>query len=510
MKFTGLGTALRARIASRRLITTPTASTTDAQRLVDLEREAGAAAPDGCEWLDDTTIADLELADIAKHLDRTASAVGAQHFWRWFAAPANRVAVLDDREHALAALDPSKREPLRRELARLADPDVAYIPLLLWRTMPGLTTSLLQLRLRAFALVACLALSLVSRWAIFPFVALFLVNTLLDAAIDTVQSRQVRALAMFGLLMRVSSRIHAHGLAPPGTSAQIDEELKALLPLRGRLGWLGRRPMTTTIGFPDVLGILRAALLIRVIAFSRCLGDLELQRDRMRTLHRLVGELDALQSLQTLRAERSDIFVPQLHEGDAELHVTDLRHPSITGAVGNDLDASAGSLIITGSNMSGKSTFLRAIAVNAVLAQSIHTTFGQWRGSTFRVLAAMRAIDATGDGISTYAAVVASIGRLIAGAQTSSPPALFVVDEPFRGTNPAVRVPIVVAVLEYLAKGHSLFAATHDLDVANRLSNKFARDVLNRSSQHSMKNIRGSLKVQRLARALVESACDSV
>jgi DNA mismatch repair ATPase MutS len=125
--------------------------------------------------------------------------------------------------------------------------------------------------------------------------------------------------------------------------------------------------------------------------------------------------------------------------------------------------------------MSGKSTFLRTLAVNAVLAQSIHTVCGSWTASLVRVHAAMRAVDATGAGVSTYAAEVASIAKLVSAVEQPGPPALFVLDEPFRGTNPTVRVPIVVAVLEYLGRGHLVAAATHDLDVANQLSSRFER-----------------------------------
>ena len=448
-------------------------SSTDARRYVELERAAEAPPQDGCEWLDDTTIEDLELADVARHLDRTVSAVGAQHWWRWLVGPAQRTAVLDRREQLIAAMDAPTRESLRRELQPIDESDVAYIPLLLWSNPTRFPAKVLLLRVLAFAIVASSIIAIVYPAMIFAIALLFLVNTKLDDFIDARLSRQVRAFEMFGSLLRVATRINKQPWVPSTMRTEIAAELAALAPVRRRVAWLTPRDKVDPL---DFYGLFRAALLIRAIAFSRCIDEMPLYRDHMRTLHRLVGELDAAQAVATLRAERADVCVPQLHEGRADLHVLDLRHPAIVGAIGNDLDAGAGSMIITGSNMSGKSTFLRTIAVNAVLAQSIHTVFGQWRASTFRIAAAMRAIDTTGEGISTYAAEVASIGRLVkAAAAVDEMPALFVVDEPFRGTNPAVRVPIVVAVLEYLAANHSLFAATHDLEVANRLSTKFAR-----------------------------------
>ena len=72
---------------------------------------------------------------------------------------------------------------------------------------------------------------------------------------------------------------------------------------------------------------------------------------------------------------------------------------------------------------------------------------------------------------------VAAIGALVAAASRESPtlPALLAVDEPFSGTNPTVRVPIVVSVLEYLAARDVALAATHDLDVAGQVAPTFVR-----------------------------------
>lgn len=88
--------------------------------------------------------------------------------------------------------------------------------------------------------------------------------------------------------------------------------------------------------------------------------------------------------------------------------------------------------------MSGKSTFLRTIAVNAICAQSIHTTFGTWQASLFRVFTVMRIADATAEGLSTYAVEVAAIGTLVeaAGPRDHGLPALFAIDEPFQAPIP--------------------------------------------------------------------------
>jgi DNA mismatch repair ATPase MutS len=148
--------------------------------------------------------------------------------------------------------------------------------------------------------------------------------------------------------------------------------------------------------------------------------------------------------------------------------------PAIPEAVGNDVELDGG-LIVTGSNKSGKSTFLRAVAINAVCAQSIRTTFGSWRAGLFRVYAVMRSVDAPAEGMSRYAVEVAAVGKLVEAVARADHgiPALVVIDEPLCGTNPALRVPIAVAVLDYLARRDIAIAATHDLDVAGQVGARF-------------------------------------
>ena len=450
------------------LVPTPTG---DAHRLVDLERGAGAPPPEGCDWLDHATIEDLELSDVASSIDRTVSPAGAQQLWRMVAAPAQRLEVLAMREAGLAELarDPEGAKRLRKVLARMAEPDTSYVPLLLWSEMPplpmkGRTFGLLQL-----ALILCVAGGfLVTPFLLIVALLLFVTNVIIDDRTNTSLANHARALQMFGKILDVGTRIVAEEVGPARWRAAIAAELPALEPLRRRL-----RAMSVNDPL-DISGVVISALLVRPKALSACLELLQKERGTMTRLHRLVGELDALQSIAAWRVERADeLELPILSVGPPALDVFDLRHPTIPDAIGNDLALPGRSLVITGSNMSGKSTFLRTLALNAVLAQSIHTVCGSWRASLLHVHTAMRAVDATAEGLSTYAAEVKAVRALITAAE--GPASLFALDEPFRGTNPSVRVPIVVAVLEHLARGHIVTAATHDLEVAHRLSPDFDR-----------------------------------
>jgi DNA mismatch repair ATPase MutS len=404
---------------------------------------------------------------VFRAIDRTATPTGAQALWRWLAAPAVRLDVLAAREGALARLtEPALRSRIRDALAGQASSDAPHLPRLLWEPLPG------PLRTRAYAALAAavVVLGAVALWwppLLIGCVALFVANVWIDDWVSVRTAPHAYALEMLRRALGSADRLIARGL---WHDPAIARELAAFAGFRRRISWL-------TASDPlSLIELVRAGLLIRLLLLDRWLRMIERERPRLRRLVLWLGEIDALVSIASLRAERSDARLPQLAAGAPRIVAGGLVHPAVAGAIGNDLALDAG-LLVTGSNMSGKSTFLRAIALNAICAQSIHTTFGTWQACLFRVFAVTRIADATADGMSTYAIEVAAIGKLVdaVARREHGAPALLVIDEPFRGTNPALRVPIAVSVLDYLGARDLAIAATHDLDVAAQVDPRFAR-----------------------------------
>jgi hypothetical protein len=433
-----------------------------ARRLADAERAAGEA-PDGCAWLDERTVGDVDLPLVFRAIDRTVSPTGAQVLWRMLAAPAQRLDVLHDRERRLARLaDPGRRACVQAALGGQPARDALHLPRLLWEPPPA------PLEARRFQAMLALVVGLAALALVWPpliaaAIVAVMINVWIDDWTSTRHAPQSHALGVLARALDAAERI-ARGAWP---DAEIAADLAALAPLRGRIRWL------TAADPMGLVDFVRAGFLVRLLLLDRALAAIERDRARLRRIVRWLGELDALAGIAALRAERPDARVPALAATSRAIAARDLVHPAIAGAIGNDVALTAG-LLITGSNMSGKSTFLRTVAVNAICAQAIHTTFGAWRASLFRVFAVMRIADATELGMSTYAVEVAALGQLVAEAGRAAP-ALFVIDEPFSGTNPALRVPIAVAVLDHLGARDLPIAATHDLDVAAQVAPTFTR-----------------------------------
>ena len=188
-----------------------------------------------------------------------------------------------------------------------------------------------------------------------------------------------------------------------------------------------------------------------------------------------LGEIEALATLGALRFDNPGWCLPEVAAGQPEVAARDLGHPLLPPArrVGNDVTVGpAGSfLLVTGSNMSGKSTLLRAIGINAVLAQAGGPACAAaLRLPPLRLATSILVEDSLAGGISFFLAELLRIKQVVAAAaeaEREGVTLLYLLDEVLRGTNSAERQIAVRRVLKYLLAHGALGAiSTHDLELA--------------------------------------------
>jgi DNA mismatch repair ATPase MutS len=184
-----------------------------------------------------------------------------------------------------------------------------------------------------------------------------------------------------------------------------------------------------------------------------------------------VGSLEALASLSALTFEHPDYAFPQFADSGAIFDATGLAHPLIPAAtaVENDvrLDGSQQFMILSGPNMAGKSTFIRSIGVNAVLAQcGAPARARSLTMSPVQVTASICILDSLSGGVSRFYAEIRRLKIIADLAQTSvsSVPVLFLLDELLSGTNSHDRLIGTQSVLRELVQHRAIgVVSTHDL-----------------------------------------------
>jgi hypothetical protein len=195
---------------------------------------------------------------------------------------------------------------------------------------------------------------------------------------------------------------------------------------------------------------------------------------------RAVGEFEALACLAGYAYERPTYPFPQIVDAGARFEATALGHPLISSqeCISNDvcIDERTRLILISGSNMSGKSTMLRTIGANLVLAHvGAPVRAERLATSALRLGTAMRIHDSLQGGESLFYAAVSRLKSVVASA-AAGPPLLFLFDEILQGTNSHDRLIGSEGVLRALVnRGAVGLVTTHDLaltDMVNRLDSK--------------------------------------
>ena len=196
-----------------------------------------------------------------------------------------------------------------------------------------------------------------------------------------------------------------------------------------------------------------------------------------------IGKFEALISLANWAFNHPNYIYPTVDDDHFHLSAQDVQHPLIPSAqsVANNLEVKSRDhvAIITGSNMSGKSTFLRTIGINMVLGNtgtkvaSSHMSY-----SLASLITYMRIKDALEENVSTFRAELNRV-KLILDKLKRKEKCFFLVDEMLRGTNSKDKLKGSIAITKKIIEeaGYSLIA-THDITLAE-LSSKFPNDIKN-------------------------------
>lgn len=219
-----------------------------------------------------------------------------------------------------------------------------------------------------------------------------------------------------------------------------------------------------------VLEYLKMFFHIDLIKFDQMLDAYAGHEAECTEMLQILGTLDAAIACASFRKYlpqwcRGE-FVP-FDSGEVSFSVSEMYHPMISNPVANSIETTGGNLV-TGSNASGKSTFLKNTAICAVLAQSIDTVpAAAYRANFLRVFTSMALTDNLSKGESYFIVEIKSLKRILDAASGEHSPVLGIIDEVLRGTNTIERIAASSQILKTLIKGNVLaFAATHDIELS--------------------------------------------
>lgn len=440
---------------------------------------------DAADGIDEQTCADLDLDLVFSTIDRSCTSIGELELYRLLRTPSQESAPLADRDRLISLFetDSALRERLYFALTRLGrTAHVEGLIEILWGTLPaGSPWTLLY---SALALAACLAVSSAvllsasgqpANWLYALCLLIFIGHSLIHYAIRPQFDDRIRVLNYVSAMVACARAIN--GLSAP----ELAESAAALRDHAAALAGIRLSPVDTHSANPvanDVLGLANEYFsiffLIEVRALYRCLRIIRAERAHLQALACALGHLDAMLSVASYRTSLPSYSKPTFAAETTCLVVEDAVHPLLPSAVPNSLRLVAKGCLITGPNMAGKTTFLRAIGILAIMAQSVATCRAKsYRGSFFRVMSSLETQDDLLAGRSYYLAEAARLLAMIRGSRQPVP-ALLLVDEILRGTNTKERLIVSREILAHLSQQRALvLAATHDVDLVESLGQAY-------------------------------------
>lgn len=424
--------------------------------------------------IDDITWQDLEMDEVFWRLNHTRSFVGEQVLYHRL-HEVQKERDWEDYEEQLAYLakEEQKRLDIEMKLNAIGKMDDAYaLPAFLantglWRIKRGWYLHILQILLLMFIVTSIIFDNVLC-------IAGLAVTALTNLMIYLYMKQRYEGfLAALGRLKQIyefagwlmgDERLRK--LFGSGKAESAIEELRGLSKLIA--DWSGRKYAGLS---GDIVGIVNDYLwgisLLDVASFNHIMKVIGDKQEAVLSIVWLAGEVDAAIAVASYRAGTETWCMPQPSDGD-QILAEQIVHPLLSAAVANDF-VLGGRAIVTGANASGKSTFMKALAVNMILAQTIHTCVAaRFAAPRMHVMTCMSLRDDVLSGESYYFREAKYLKRMLdqmeSGART-----LCVLDEILKGTNTRERLAASDAILDYIAGFHCfVLVATHDMELARR------------------------------------------
>ncbi|MCT4639708.1 MAG: DNA mismatch repair protein MutS [Bacteroidales bacterium] len=431
---------------------------------------------DSLQVLSDKTCNDLDMQELFMYLDRTKSKVGEQYLYNKL-----RNIPKDDnnqnlKEEIIEELTNNNelRTNTQKELSKLNKDDAYYLSSLFQEPhmKPPKWFPVVKI-LSVLSLISLILLPF-NVHMIFVVLAIFIVNLGLHYWNKKNLYQYLGSIPQLLKLKRVAVNLNKN-LLLSRLNPKLNESVKIINQVRNRMSFFqleARLQSDFEAIVWAVLELVKTMFLLEPILLFSILKRLNSKQQQIEDLFCFVGEIDSLISIASLRYE-SDRYCLPIIEGN-KIEAKEVYHPLIDGCVANSINVDDKSVLLTGSNMSGKTTFIRSIGVNIITGLTLNTCFAKSITiPRLKLFSAIRISDDLMNSKSYYFEEVLTIKEMISDSQDNTQ-SIFLLDEIFKGTNTVERIAAGKAVLSYLTKNSNIvFVSTHDIELADMLNMEY-------------------------------------
>ena len=430
----------------------------------------------GRYFLDDITWHDLDMDDVFKRINSTLSSVGEEYLYALLREPVTDEKILAERSRLieLFSTDAELRTSLQYIFARLGKSRFAGVSNYFFSKAEYSPFKRIKyIIMAAVFLLSPLIIAFDPSIGIFVMIASFFTNMGVYYKAKNELSTQLDSLSY--MVNMTAYALKAASLKAPG----LREYAGRIKTLASKISSTGTKSFYQIFYNTqnELFEYFKIIFLVELIAFEGVNKKVIQHRKELRELYEIVGLLDSMIALASYRASLPLYTTPVLSKKDSghrpAIVFENIYHPLIDEPVVNSLEINK-SVLVTGSNASGKSTFLKTAAVNAIFAQTIDTCLAaSYKSVYFRIYTSMALEDNLLSNESYYIAEIKSLKRMLDGLNSVTP--LFcIIDEVLRGTNTIERIAASSQLLRYLAGRNCVcLTATHDIELTAILNHQF-------------------------------------
>jgi hypothetical protein len=431
--------------------------------------------------IDDITWNDLNMDDVFCRMDTSLSAAGEEYLYYLLRTPSFSQKELEDREEIIEffATEEDTRQKAQWILHGLGHTGkfslYDYLDYLGELTIPS----------KAFALVIDLLyipLILLTAWKLMPWLFILILLVVFQTVrYFSEKERMSPYYISLSYIVRLLYSCDKLEKTLPNLAGDLTSEMRhgvrelrslgsrfGLLMMGGALGGSG---VSSGNPLDLLLDYIRMLTHIDLMLFYHMLKYLRRHIGAADVLLTCAGRIEAGIVLASYRASLEDGYcIPVFTEGEDGLFIREGYHPLVVDPVKNTITAKRG-VLLTGSNASGKSTFLKMAALEVLFAQTIHTCLARsFEAPMVHLLTSMSLRDNVRQGDSYFMAEIKSLQRILKTAEKSQLPVYCMIDEVLRGTNTVERIAASEQILRSMAGGNMIcFAATHDIELTTLL-----------------------------------------
>jgi Mismatch repair ATPase (MutS family) len=454
----------------------------------------------GIDHISDKVWNDLDGDDLFVFADHTHSCPGKQLLYHSLRTLSEKNFITENEDLIRSFDDDNRRKPIEKQLARLSH-RYAYELESLFQCHQEVPSKLKQRLYRICQLLplTLAALFIISNQAI--TLLLLLAAVILNAVLHYKNKYRLwgylHSFPQFLNLLKVATYM-GNDEQLTRLSPNLKKNIRALQPLKRCLLLFqvdAKLDSDAAIIGYVLIEILRIFFLLEPNVLAKATKLFNEQKEDVEAIFLFVGQADVLCSMATMRKK----LPYYCHPGTAEsktIETTGIYHPLIPDCISNDFSNRNKSIILTGSNMSGKTAFIRTIAINMLTAQTLNLCFARsLKACPMRIFSSIHINDDLMNAKSYYLQEVLTVKEMI-DASEKEYPVLFLLDELFKGTNTTERVAAGKAILSVLNSGNNIvLVATHDLEMAELLRDEF--DLYHFSEQIEQMELKFDYKLKK-------------